>query len=677
MNGARPSAAPLNGASFGHRPALDGLRGVAVVGVVAHHLGYLPGGYLGVDLFFVLSGFLITSLLLAEIGRSGSVSLRAFWARRARRLLPAMLVLVAAVGLYGATVAASSELAKLRRDGLAALLYASNWVQLASGENYWDKFTRASPLRHFWSLAIEEQFYVVWPLVALAVASVSRRPARLLGVLCTLGAALSMGAAIHWFDASEGSLRLYYGTDTRIGAILLGGAVACVMHQSATSRGDRSSAPFGQPVQIAIGVVVAGLGLAWWRLEGTDPLLWRGGIAACGVATVSLVAVAASRRSSWLQTVLAWRPLRWFGTISYGLYLWHWPVIVVLDQQRTGWSRPVLDAVRVALSLALALVSLVVVEQPIRRGAIRGTAALFAPQVAVGMVTAIVVLGTIPHADRPAGTTVRLADIEPSSAGATTTSLLPAGTPLRLMVVGDSVGHNLGEAALRLASTEGFAAKNAALVACPLSTHRERTLNMDGTTADSRTDCTKYPTVWAEAAERFHPNVVLFAFGRSVAVNVEVAPGTFAKACDRRYDRYLRAQLDVGLHTAAALGVEVVVMTAPYYRGVIGPEGYPDDGTDCLNDVLRQAVKAEPKAHLVDLAAWLCPKRKCRRQIGGIEARPDGQHFDEAVAPAVLEWILDTGVGSWHTTEGATGAAAGGAAAAPSTSTAGSERATP
>ena len=200
---------------------------------------------------------------------------------------------------------------------------------------------------------------------------------------------------------------------------------------------------------------------------------------------------------------------------------------------------------------------------------------------------------------------------------------------------------------------------------------------MDGTTADSRTDCTKYPTVWAEAAERFHPNVVLFASGRSVAVNVEVAPGTFAKACDRRYDRYLRAQLDVGLHTAAALGVEVVVMTAPYYRGVIGPEGYPDDGTDCLNDVLRQAVKAEPKAHLVDLAAWLCPKRKCRRQIGGIEARPDGQHFDEAVAPAVLEWILDTGVGSWHTTEGATGAAAGGAAAAPSTSTAGSERATP
>ena len=167
MNGARPSAAPLNGASFGHRPALDGLRGVAVVGVVAHHLGYLPGGYLGVDLFFVLSGFLITSLLLAEIGRSGSVSLRAFWARRARRLLPAMLVLVAAVGLYGATVAASSELAKLHRDG------------------------------HFWSLAIEEQFYVVWPLVALAVASVSRRPARLLGVLCTLGAALSMGAAIH------------------------------------------------------------------------------------------------------------------------------------------------------------------------------------------------------------------------------------------------------------------------------------------------------------------------------------------------------------------------------------------------------------------------------------------------------------------------------------------------
>ncbi len=212
---------------------------MAVAAVLLYHgdVSWARGGYLGVDAFFVLSGFLITSLLLAEWRGDGRIALSAFWARRARRLLPALFLVLAAVAAYGAAIAAPAELAHLRSEGLSALGYVANWGQIFSHQSYFESFAAPSPLRHMWSLAIEEQFYLAWPLIVGLVGMVvlrhARRPGRarrifrrlLVGVCVTLGAA-SFARMVTLYASSRDFNRVYYGTDTRA-FILLAGAALC------------------------------------------------------------------------------------------------------------------------------------------------------------------------------------------------------------------------------------------------------------------------------------------------------------------------------------------------------------------------------------------------------------------------------------------------------------------
>ena len=198
--------------SIAHVPALDGLRGAAVAGVLLFHAeGLLRGGFLGVDLFFVLSGYLITSILVAEHRRSGRIDLRAFWIRRARRLMPALLALVPAVGLYARSFAAPGELAQIRGDALATLAYVANWRAILVRRSYWEMFAAPSPLEHTWSLAIEEQFYVVWPLVALVVLRRGPRALAIVSGVLALGSIVAMAV----LGASATPNRVYLGTDTR------------------------------------------------------------------------------------------------------------------------------------------------------------------------------------------------------------------------------------------------------------------------------------------------------------------------------------------------------------------------------------------------------------------------------------------------------------------------------
>ena len=219
-----------------HQPALDGLRGAAVAGVLLFHAGHLRGGYLGVDAFFVLSGFLITSLLLAEGARTGTVALGAFWARRARRLLPALLAVLAFVAVYSLVVASAAERTTIRGDGLATLGYFANWRAIFSGTDYWALFGSPSPLEHTWSLAIEEQFYLVWPLLLVAITAAPRRVLALAGGLAI--------ASFVWmqvlYDPASPS-RVYFGTDTRLASILIGAALAAWVALTGT-RGARSPA---------------------------------------------------------------------------------------------------------------------------------------------------------------------------------------------------------------------------------------------------------------------------------------------------------------------------------------------------------------------------------------------------------------------------------------------------
>src|SRR4051812_1260724 len=234
-----------------HVPALDGLRGVAVLGVLAFHLGHLRGGYLGVDLFFVLSGFLITSLLLAEWEHDGRIALGAFWARRARRLLPALFVLIGAVAVYAATSPPALVPSALRGDALATLGYVANWHAVLAHHGYWELFAAPSLLAHTWSLAIEEQLYVVWPLVVVVALRFGRR-----GLLWT-ALALAVASAVPMIivhGPGDDTARAYSGTDTRAAAVLAGAALAAW-------RGRRVAA-----LQLA----AVPLAVAWFTVSGTS-----------------------------------------------------------------------------------------------------------------------------------------------------------------------------------------------------------------------------------------------------------------------------------------------------------------------------------------------------------------------------------------------------------------------
>ena len=233
-----------------HRPALDGLRGAAVLSVLLYHTGVLRGGWIGVDTFFVLSGYLITSLLLAEHDRTGGIALRAFWGRRARRLLPALFLLLAGVGLFGALVATAEARSVIRQDLWGALTYGSNWLDIVRGSGYWQTFAQPSPLAHIWSLAIEEQFYVVWPLVAWW--ALRRGGARRLATVAAAGAVVLAAWAIGLAWAHASVDRIYLGTDTRAPALLLGATLGALRVGTARP-GLRRIAHVAGPLGVAHG----------------------------------------------------------------------------------------------------------------------------------------------------------------------------------------------------------------------------------------------------------------------------------------------------------------------------------------------------------------------------------------------------------------------------------------
>ena len=362
---ARPPEQPA--ARLPHLPGLDGLRALAVIAVLFYHAGpYLPGGFLGVESFFVLSGFLITALLLAEWQQRGRIDLTAFWLRRARRLLPALFLVLAGT-LALAAVLLPGELPMVRADALAALGYVMNWHLVLSQQPYFDPLVRPPLLQHLWSLAVEEQFYLLWPLLF----SIGMRYGRAAGLLIATLAAAGASSALMLLLYQPGGdpSRIYYGTDTRAAGILLGAALALVWtpwRTPATTRRGLGVLLDSAGV-LGLGGLIAG---TIWVSE-QHALLYRGGFALIAIATLMVIAAATHPRARVVPGLLSWQPLRWIGLRSYGLYLWHWPVFQLtrpyLDVPFDGWALLVL---RLAIVVALAALSYRYIELPIRHGAL-------------------------------------------------------------------------------------------------------------------------------------------------------------------------------------------------------------------------------------------------------------------------------------------------------------------
>ena len=374
-----PGLTARGAGAAGYVPGLDGLRGVAVLLVILYHFApeVMPAGFLGVDVFFVLSGFLITRLLLDEAERRGTIRLGRFWARRARRLVPALLVTVLGTCLVAILTDLDGTFTGLARHARASLLYVVNWAFISEHSSYFASFATPSPLRHMWSLAIEEQFYLVWPVVLVVVyALAARRSARgrpgpqpvlLVGWLAAIGAVFSATLMAVLFEPGTDPSRVYYGTDTRVFGVLLG-AVGAVVLLRAGSRdasepgGGRSwartalerSLPW-LPVlgALALGAVL----LAAWRLDDRSEGLYQGGLFVVSMVVLLLVVAVTAVPARGAARLLSVKLLRQVGVISYGLYLYHWPVMIYVSERTTGRSGLTLFVLRSVITLVVACVS--------------------------------------------------------------------------------------------------------------------------------------------------------------------------------------------------------------------------------------------------------------------------------------------------------------------------------
>ena len=352
-------------------PALDGLRAIAVLAVLAYHLnvGWASGGLLGVGMFFTLSGYLITDILVGHHEQSGDFGLTTFWVHRARRLLPALAVMLVVVASW-VTLFERSHLGPLRGDVLAAIGYFSNWWLIFQNVSYFDRFGPPSPLGHLWSLAVEEQFYLIWPWLVVGAFWAVRKlsPTRVRIVLTTTTVVLAIGSAIEMallFHPTFDNTRVYDGTDTRAFGLLFGAALAFVMPSSAVRTRVRS-APYFDALGLA---ALVGIGALVATTNDYSSFLYDGGLVVLSLATVALIAVVADPASR-LGRLLGFGPLRWVGIRSYGIYLWHFPIIVLTNPDNgsdpSAWTR----VGQVAASLVIPALSWRFIEDPIRRGAL-------------------------------------------------------------------------------------------------------------------------------------------------------------------------------------------------------------------------------------------------------------------------------------------------------------------
>jgi len=645
-----------------HIAALDGLRGAAVVGVLLFHGGALVGGYMGVDLFFVLSGFLITSLLLVEWDRSGTISLREFWKRRARRLLPAVFGLLAFVVILAVVYAKPYELSSWRMDSIATLFYAANWRQVATGTGYWDQFSSPSPLRHTWSLAIEEQFYLVWPLVVLALMKITRGSKRwLLGVALVAAGVSSTLMLVLW--QADDPNRAYLGTDTRAAAVLLGAALAAAHRQW----GPVCGRCWRIALEAAGLVAAAALLTVWVRVEGTAAGLYHYGFLACGVAAVLVIAASIQPVRGPIAGALSFVPLGWLGIISYGLYLWHWPIYVLLDANRLrlgldGWT---LLAAKLILSLSVAIASYYLLERPIRRHGIsawRRPALL--PVAGIAVVLALVWV-TFGATDRPAvATTTQAADIppagvtvrsalptvapDPTAADSSTTTTAPPppsgpitrppDRPPRVMVVGDSVAWYLADGMNKQSGASGLNIANRAMFACPLT--RDSNEQRDkGVVIETPPDCLRWPQYWTEDVSRFRPDAVLMAFGGPPPMERNLA-GSWKSPCDSEFGQWYRQEVSDAVDILSATGAMVFIAPSAYPRFLFEDWDTLDPLVDCMTQIYKDVAATKPRARIMPIDRFVCPTRDtCVERIDGINLREDGIHYLNDGAAYMSSWV--------------------------------------
>jgi peptidoglycan/LPS O-acetylase OafA/YrhL len=654
--------AQATGSALGHRPGLDGLRGLAVAAVLAYHGGFswAKGGFLGVSTFFTLSGFLITTLALDERRRSGGVDLRAFWRRRVRRLLPASLAAIALALVVAAAVGDHTQRTNMPGDVIGALADVANWRFLLADQSYGDLFANPSPLLHFWSLAIEEQFYMVFPLLLAGVWAIGRRAApvgrrgdatradhRNLAIVLGSMAVASLGTTLF---AGWDHEHVYMGTITRAFEVLAGCLLAVAVHRLC-ARGWLDRQGGAQRGLAAGGAITLALAVASWALIAqTDDVLYRGGLAVYALASTVTVLAACLARGP-LRRALGVRPLRHLGQISYGVYLYHWPIFLWLRQGTDlgPWPRFVIGVV---LAVALAEVSARLLEMPIRSsGRLLGRRAwvLVPPALASLVAVALVV-----RSEEPAP----VIDFAAAEASLAAPAAAPASSPdpvvtlpdappsARVAFFGDSTALMTGDgfADWLAASGRGQVVPGDPVMGCSLV--GGETLRVGSTVSPVPPACADWPTEWAQAIAAGQPTTAVVQLGAWDIQDRRIGDDpTWRAPGDPVFDDLLRARLLEAVDVLSSDGATVVWLESPTAasgRGQRRADAAYDEiapRIQRINELVRELPARRPGVvRVVDLAGWFEGTGE------GYELRPDGMHFSRQTAAAVADRFLGAAI---------------------------------
>ena len=619
-----------------YQPALDGLRGVAVLLVFVFHAapGILPGGFIGVDVFFVLSGYLITSVLIAQLNDQKPGLLRDFFVRRIRRLLPASLVLIAAVAiwesLFGSVLSSGTRHQEIR----STLLYIANWNFIGQADDYFAEGS-VSPLRHMWSLAVEEQFYIFWPFAIFILWKIGARRATTLTV--TFSLIVASAVLMYVMYSPVNTSRVYYGTDTRIFQPLIGAALAFLL----ATRTPQRKEPKGLTAAGFTAVLLL-FGFSRWMPDSLTMYFKGGAILIALATTVIIVAVA---KASPLSKLLSARPIVHIGVISYGIYLWHFPITLWLSAPTDAsfFDRRLTNLLQLLLTIALAEASFRLVEQPIR-----ASISISRRTVSGVALTSVFSLFIISSALLAAPSDSLIAEAtadrsyDPCPSNPQPCLKVEGARPesKTVVIVGDSTSQAYDPALKVLAAKHGFRYVHAAVGGCPIG-HRFLATGISGELhKQSNYVCfEESPGIYVKVLEEWDADLIIETWSNEP--NQHVTDGALIRSqTDLHLSETKEALIDA-VSVLSSRGAELVFL----HILPPGPDvnclsnDSPNTGS-CVREVPRTsreikynrifdeiALSHEQVIGTISFSDIVCPNWECPLMINGIVARYDGGHF--------------------------------------------------